>query len=188
MGNLQPIIDTILADGDKKTAAIKASADLKIKQMRADFEDEKKQTKAEFDAKTNSETERMYAVQDAQRKQMMKTAGMNARTAAVKSAIKSACEHIINLNLPEYADFLGRLYEQTGQTGGIIYLNERDIGRIDKKLFRGSEISDKSVNISGGFIMDCGKINYDCTIEGIAEDRRGELYDIAGKILAEDKL
>lgn len=188
MGNLQPIIDTIFADGEKKTAAIKASADLRISQMRTDFENEKKRTEEEFKAKTDSETERMYSAQDAQRKQLLKTARMNARTAAVKTAMKSACEHIINLDLPEYSDFLARLYEQIGQTGGVIYLNERDRGRIDKDLFRGSEISEKSVNITGGFIMEYGKISYDCTVEGIIEDRRNELYDIAGKIIAEGVL
>lgn len=185
MGNLQPIIDTILADGEKKAAAIKASADLRINQMRADFENEKKRTKAEFEKKTQSETEHMYSAQDAQRKQLMKTARMNARTAAVKTAVKSACEHITNLDLQEYTDFLARLYKKTGQTGGVIYLNDRDRGCLDKSLFGGSEISEKSVNITGGFIMECDKISYDCSIEGIIEERRSELYDIAGKILAE---
>ena len=36
--------------------------------------------------------------------------------------------------------------------------------------------------------MEYGKISYDCTVEGIIEDRRNELYDIAGKILAEGVL
>lgn len=186
MGNLQPIIDAILADGEKKAAAVRVAADEKITHIREEFERENAKTRAEFEKNIEKETEQMYSAQDAERTQLMKTARLNARTAAVKTALKDARDKIIGMNTDEYFAFLKRVYDKIGQTGGTVYLNDRDGKCADKSIFAGSVVSDKPADISGGFIMDCGKISYDCSIEGIFEERRSELYDIAGEILSSE--
>lgn len=185
MGNLQPIIDAILSDGEKKANAVKAASDVNIKAVYSNFEAEKAAMRTEFEEKLNKEIEQLFSAQEAERKQLLKTTRLKARTAAVKSSLKTAARQIAELDATEYSAFLRSLYEKTGRTGGIIFLNSRDKSRIDETIFSGSTISDKTVNTTGGFIMECGEISYDCTLEGIFEERAAEIYDTASEILAE---
>ena len=89
----------------------------------------------------------------------------------------------------EYFEFLSKLLENNAEDeAGTIYFNEKDSSRIpesfkkklsDKKL----TLSDECVDIDGGFIIKYGKIDINCSISGIFEDKRNTLSDIINRFM-----
>ena len=155
-----------------------------ISKLYDDFEKEKEKLKSAKEQEFEDEKERLLSARRSEDKQIMKNALLKAKTGSVRAAAELAKTRILDMDSADYSQLLKKLYEKTGAAGEIS-LNERDLGRVDKSVFVGSKISDKPAKIDGGFIMDCGKTVYDCTLGSMFEERYGEICDAVNKIYME---
>lgn len=184
MGDLKPVIEAILADAKANAAEIKEAAVRRVEVMHTEFEEEKRREKERFEKELAEETERIYVREGAKNRQLLKDAQLSARADSVKAAVNTAKKRIIALEDNSYADFCGRLYKNIGESG-TVFLNERDKKRIKKDTFAGSKISDKDLSASGGFVLACGKIEYDCTVDSLFAEKYNEICDKISAVYAE---
>lgn len=178
MGDLKPIIDAISEDAAEKAEKVLEDARTQAKRLYQDFEAEKQKKREEFEKSVSDELDRIYSAQNVKMRQYAKTALLEAKAEAVKSAAVDAAEKIANLPDGEYLQFLENLYRKTDcKNGGVVYLNERDKKRVKKGIFGKSKIADRCIDTLGGFVLLDGDVEYDCTIEAISEERYSEICD-----------
>ncbi|MBO5060102.1 MAG: V-type ATP synthase subunit E [Clostridia bacterium] len=185
MGELKPIIDAIMSDAASAAEETRKGGEERIERMYAGFEEEKKAARERFEKELSEETDRIYAMERAKNNQLLKTSILAARSAAIKDAIETAKTRIAEMPDKEYCMMLERLYKKN-QMGkeGVVYLNERDKKRVDSKIFPGAKIAKECIKASGGFVLSCGKISCDCTLEGLIEERYNEICDNISAIYA----
>ncbi len=107
----------------------------------------------------------------------------------IEGALDGAEEKIIALADKEYFDFLLEIARKTAlEKEGEIFLCEKDLKRDYKdfeKAVKGLSLnlSKKSADISGGFILKYGDIEINGEISALIREKREILVDIANKML-----
>lgn len=90
----------------------------------------------------------------------------------------------------EHIEALGGKYECDDGESYLVYLNKNDratygerlmdglrrrvVGRVDSKLTEKVKIADEAAKISGGLILNCGKVDYDLSLEALLGELRFE--------------
>jgi len=106
------------------------------------------------------------------------------------SAVEAAIDKIADMDSEEYVDFLAAAIVKTGVIEGELLLNERDRNTIGKKLLKtvknglpdsGITLSSKTIETKGGFVIQCGNIEIDSTLETMVNAIKDK---IAGKIVS----
>lgn len=98
----------------------------------------------------------------------------------------------------EHIEALGGKYESESESY-LVYLNERDraaygealmdglrrrvVGRVDSKLTEKVRVADEALDIDGGLILRCGRIDYDLSLEALIGELRGECESCVRDIL-----
>jgi len=121
-----------------------------------------------------------------------------AKSAVLDETFRAAAERLINGSDAKYLDLMTAVAVKAsenisaGETG-IIIMNKEDAGRFGKTLaVRASKksearlvLSDGYADIMGGFILRCGNIDINCSIEAIVSSARtkaeAEVVDILFK-------
>lgn len=181
MVDLQPITDKIAEDAAKSAAEIVEKARARAAEMRAAFEAEKKAAAAAEEKKLKKEITAMYEREEAADRQLIRSAALSAKADAVAAAISAAKQKIVSLPDAEYKKVLSGLYESVKpENGGKIFLSAADKKRLAgslSEIFRGAEIADEDAECGGGFVLSCGKIEFDCTLESIFADKYSDMCD-----------
>ena len=189
MGGLEKIIDSIAAEAKGEADEINQKALAEIAEIKLQCKKESEKLKEENVRKTQEEcmnlSASVEAAADAQARELILST-KNKIIADVLDEIKTDIE---NMGADEYFEFLSELLENNDEDeAGTIYFNERDSSRIpesfkaklsDKKL----TLSDECVDIDGGFIIKYGKIDINCSISGIFEDKKNTLSDIINRFM-----
>ena len=97
----------------------------------------------------------------------------------------------------EYFDLLYQVFvNQNIQADGEILFSEKDKKRMPKdftsRLNSASDggkitLSQETAGIENGFIVRCGKIEINCTIDSILEEKDSELRDRLNQYLSEEQ-
>lgn len=189
MGGLERIIESIAAEAKHDADGINQNALSDIAEIKLQFKKESEKLTEENVRKTQEEcmnlTASIEAAVDAQARELILSA-KNKIIADVTERIKKDIENMAD---DEYFGFLSKLLENNCEdVQGTIYFNEKDFLRIpdsfkktlsDKKLTLSSEKAD----IDGGFIIRYGKVDINCSISGIFEDKKSVLSDIINKFI-----
>ncbi|NIA23416.1 MAG: hypothetical protein GWP03_04585 [Proteobacteria bacterium] len=92
----------------------------------------------------------------------------------------------------KYEDFLIGMVDQAVENDSEIMLNKEDLKKnktlIEKELKKKNikaKISDKIINIKGGFIAKKGKITVDCTIDSIITAKHDEILMKINRLIVE---
>ena len=121
-----------------------------------------------------------------------------ARGALVKEALDKAWENILALPDQEYFEFLyAQLDKQDLNRDGQLALNERDLERrpadFEKKIAAAAEkqkgtlvLAGFPADIKGGFILQYGGVEENCSLEAIFESEADILKDAVRAVLFED--
>ncbi len=155
----------------------------------------------EAEKKADAEAEAVSANADA-KAENMKNAALSSASLIERNAVLEAkrgeinktldllIEHINSLEADKYFAFIYRLAEGIDGDRGTVILNKRDRERLPKDFAEkmkaagiDAEISDTTADITGGFILKCGDIESNCSLNAVIEDRKNELEDYINRYL-----
>lgn len=195
MSGLDSIVEEIHVQAKAEAEEILKQADkycetfIEEAKKDAAIEVEKIKKEAEADRKLYEEKTKSGA-EFRQRNSLLK-----ARQECISQVIQKAERKIDALSDAEYFKLLEKIFEANANSGdGIIFLNEKDFGRMPKNFSEkiksiakdkgGSvEISRESKNIANGFILAYGEIEENCTMKALFLANIDQLKDIANRTL-----
>ncbi len=185
---IDSIIEAIMAEAEERA---KTEAELtaeKINDMYARLTAEKNAAAEKAAAELEKEAERIYSAEKSRNEQKLKTALLETKTRCIKNAAQNAKQKILSMPDSDYENFLKRQYEKvtTGEKG-TVYLNERDKKRVKSDTFSGCTVSDKCIKTDGGFILEYDKVDYDCRIDSLFEEKYNEICDAVNSVYSEGK-
>lgn len=185
MTGLEQITNSILgeaqAEAEKKIAAAKA----RIAEIKTEYEQEIARVKAEAEekkklAKKRADENTAAALRAREREALLETQNKTA-----EEIIAAAKEKILTLPDKEYFSLLAEIYKNNAEKGEAeILFSAEDKKRMPdgfiaelNKICEKVTLSDEDAP-AAGFIIRRGRVEQNCTIEAIFEDRKNELADI----------
>lgn len=195
MGGLEKITEHLINNAKKEAEEIINSAKEKADEIQRNFESKKNELILENNKKIESETRKIMDMAQSAAKQSKRQAMLETRNNVIKSIINDAKSRIINLPQKEYLDILKTILKnsQTGEKGEILF-SKSDTKLIDKDFLSEIEqisnglleISKETAPIENGFIIRYGKIEQNCSIQSIIEDKYNELTDLVNECIFEN--
>lgn len=164
----------------------------------ANIEAEKILKKAEGEAKAKREEILAQSKLDvsATAKQIQSLAAQNekkklliAKQEIIDGILEDTLKYLENMDESEYFAIIEKMIvKYAGEDAGDILFNAKDLARIPdsiKNLIKQKNLtlSDNTVDISGGFILSYGKIDENCSFDGLFLALREPLQDKIGQIL-----
>ncbi len=113
---------------------------------------------------------------------------LKAKQDIITKMLKNAKQAILNLSDKEYCDIILKMIEKHSTNEvGFISFNSKDVKRISSiesnfKKFN-LTLSDKTVNIDGGFILIYGDIEENCSITALFDGADEKLQDEVSSML-----
>lgn len=195
MNGLEKIVGHITAEAEQKANAILSEAKQKAEAIQAD-------TKAKADAecdriqkKANAEAANKIARGEASAQLRKKQILLTGKQELINETIGKAADYLAGLPDADYFDFLKKLYSRhVPGKDAKLYLNERDLGRVPKELLASFQeaakakgaslcIGETPVQIRGGFILDFGGIEENCSVDALIDDNMELLQDKVYQVL-----
>ena len=189
MSGLEKIIEQI-----NKEATNTANETINFAEIEAD----KILKKAEGEAKAKREEILAQSKLDvsAAAKQVQSLAAQNekkkiliAKQEIIDGILEDTLKYLGNMDDSEYFAIIEKMIvKYTGEDAGEILFNAKDLARIPdsiKNLIKQKNLtlSEETVDISGGFILSYGKIDENCSFDGLFLALREPLQDKIGQIL-----
>ncbi len=185
MNNEKKIIDKIIADANSKAQEILTEAQLEVsKKIEAAELKAKKELDAELDI-AKVEAVKAKAKEISSRDMIAKKKILETKQQLIDEAIKSAKEKLLSLGDKEVESTIIAMLKQANVDNTIDVILSQKYGIDLKNAIEnaGYKISSEIRDISGGFILKKGDIEYNYSFEAIIAVQREELEQIAAKIL-----
>lgn len=183
MVDLKPITEAILADAEGRAEGIKEETYAILNDIKAKAKTEMEHIKEDFENRLADEIDQLYSAENALIRDRQRTALLKAKDRAVKIAAEAAEMRICQLDNREYHEFIcGLLKRVEIEKDSVVFLNERDKGRLDEKIFAPASVSDKCIDAMGGFKVSGKDADYDMTIEALLEEKFEEISCRIGRI------
>jgi len=193
MGGLEAIINQITEQATKKADEIKAEAKKKSDRLFSDAQEAMQAVADEAHANLSKElTARRHMAESEQlreKKQML----LKIRTQMLDEIILEAKNKLSQLPDAEYVAWMLRLFQHYAQNqDGQILVSDSEKKRLGadfitqcNALLKSGSVSyaEESISAPNGFIIRYGKIEENCTLDGIFADRLQELRDLAASCL-----
>ena len=182
MQGIENITNRIKADVQAEIDQINASADAQIAEINASYAQKAAKEEADILAKgeVSAEERESRLVSSARmdaKKEMLET-----KQSMINLAFDKALEKLEGLPEDEYISFLAGLVKSTSPEGkGVLTFNASDKEKIGEKvvskaneLCSGGNIalSDKTAQIKGGFILNDGAVEVNCSLETLVKTVR----------------
>ncbi len=195
MGGLTSITDSIIREAKYTADGFMAEAFEEKKVIAEKLEADKVRISEESAEKLQEDcmnlSKRIEAAADTEARQIM----LAAKKSAIDAVIEKIKNELKNAGSAEYFAFLEKLaIKNREEAEGVMYLSKADTARmpadfearVNKGMTSGRITIDKTgAEIDGGFIISYGRIDINCTIDGIFEDKKNEIADIINKSLFE---
>jgi vacuolar-type H+-ATPase subunit E/Vma4 len=184
---LDAILKGIKEDAEEKCRAIFQEAEEKI----AHIEKEWERQRAELEGKLEDEKRR---IDIEVRSEYYLPAYLEARSIVINAKrqfIREVVLEAVSELVGSGTSLLGRLVGEIGRTGEkvIVYPTQGSKADIEEYIRRHHlplEMGDV-LDAAQGFILECGRIRYDCTHEAIASRVESKAEEIIVKLLGESK-
>lgn len=115
---------------------------------------------------------------------------LKQRRTEIDKTISGLEKYLLDLKDYDYFEAVYRLAAQLSGKSGVVFLNKKDLGRkpanFEKRLKAAgldASVSDKPVNISGGFILKSGDIEENMEFSAIISSARDRLEDMINQEL-----
>ncbi len=185
MAGLELITDRIIRDAEKKAEQIYKKAEDNIRDIQEEYGAEIEKVKArsndDIEAAKKREEERFFAELRAKRREAV----LEAKNEAIESIIAEAKKRILSMPDDEYFDVLASIYAACAEDGdGEILFSKKDKSRISEEFIKrlckikGNVVLSKEDAPSEGFIIRYGRVEENCTIDAVFEDKYNKLADI----------
>lgn len=189
MGGLEQIVRDILSEAERECESIEKDIETQIDAVKADCEAKKAALELEMTKKTQEEcmkiSDRFTSEAEAAARELI----LEAKQRTIQNVLSDIKQSIKEAPDSEYFDFLAELSRtHIGEGNGVLYLCERDLARVPfgfcEKIGQRGEItlSDKPGDLDAGFILRRGKIDINCSLDSIFEEKKNELCDLVNKL------
>lgn len=191
MTGLDKILEQIKADGDKEALALKQECKTKVEEILAQAEADGKQQEALILAKSETECKAIEERAKSSSQLKISNAILSAKQEVIAKTISKGIQIIKTLPEKEYFDLIIKMIKKNynGKPCEICF-GKKDLERMPddfkkslKKLDNALTLSDVPVDIDGGFILDYGMIEENCSFDAIFSGLSEQLTDEAAAIL-----
>ena len=195
MAGLDNIIRQIGAEAEDTAAALKTEAQGKAAGILEEARAKAAAVLEKADADNAAEAEKTVARFRSQADTMKKQSFLAAKQEMIAGCIAKAKEQVLAQDKTSYFAMIEKLIGQhLGAKDGVLYLSRQDQARLPEGFFgkvaalakeKGGSLrlADQPAEIDGGFVLDYGGIEENCSISAIFEEHADELADTVGKLL-----
>lgn len=193
MTGLDAILEQIGKEADAQAKdlldAAKADAEATLEKARQEAQHQAEEILEQAKAKAASLRERAESTAQLEKRDRL----LRCKQQLIREALEAACEDLENASETEYFSILLELAQRAAQPGeGTLYLRARDLARLPENFQQELDrvtpqgkitVSTTSRNIPGGFLLEYGPIEMDCTFQALFQAAYEGLRDAAGAIL-----
>lgn len=193
MAGVQSIVDQIINDAKKQADSISEAANRQTEEndlnalKRTDEMILEIQKKAEADCQ--EEERRFRAIMDLESRKEL----LSKKRMCIDEAFEKAKQKILHLEDSRYSSFLFGLLKNCGLDGGAIWYSKRDerffdaafIKKAKEEINGGIETGGVRESLESGFILVCGDIQINCSLDSVIKQTREELESHVARILFE---
>ena len=192
MGGLEKITEHIIENAKAEADVIIKNAEAQTDEIKRNASVERAKRKALFEEKINAECEKYLQMSSGQDKQEQRQILLSSRSQAIESIISEAKQRIKNAGKEEYISMFKKLLKNavTEKSGEILFskhdkemIDAETIGEIDTISKGLLKISHELAEADCGFILRYGKIEINCSVDSIFEDRYNELTDLVNSCI-----
>lgn len=183
MDRLTNITNTIVDNARKDADDIISNAEEKCIAVRKEYEHLGEAEYNRIIGKAEEQSKNIIFVANSTAKQKATQEMLKAKTLIISDIIALSCDEFLSCEADIYFSYIDKLLDSFGGlTGGEIVFNKKDKERLPEKtrnllLSKGFSLSERDGDFRGGFIIKHGKIEENCTIDGIVNDKREILID-----------
>lgn len=183
MGNEQKIKDKIISDANEEAKKIMAQAK-KESDIIINSANEKAQKElASYRKQAEDDADKAAAKEISGAEMAAKKQILAKKQQLLEEVIEQARQKLLNLSDKEYKDVIFNMISNAEEGNEIIF-SKKDKERLSSFLEKkGINVSDETRNISGGFIVKKGDIEYNYSFESIIAVEKEYIEQIAAEIL-----
>lgn len=191
MGGLDKILQDIAENAELEAANILTEASREVAEIKLQSEKDKEALSEEIKKDTQEECMKLSGMIEAGAAADARQIILSAKSKAIEEIIEYLKEDI--KNSPEYFDLLLTLVKNNSEAeDGVMYLGKKDLSRLPadfaEKVNENAKgkitISREAADLDAGFIIKYGKIDINCSIDSIFEDKKNRLSDIINEQLS----
>lgn len=179
------IIDKIIAEAEEAAKAILAKGQKEADAILKAAQDKVDKAMDGYDRAAEAEAEKAAAKEISGAEMQAKKAVLAEKQAILQEVIAAAEKELLSLADAEYAKVIGGMLEQLDRSLGTeIIVSAKDAPRLAAVIAeKGFVLSEQHSDISGGFIVKNGDIEYNYSFESIITVEKEDIQQIAAKIL-----
>lgn len=189
MDGLEKIINEISAEAQAEAKKITDAAKAASKRVIDRAKEEARQVKLDAEEKAKLEYKRIISRANSAGEVISSRELLKTKQELISEIIDMAGDKIAELSDEEYFAFMTRLLAKYASGAkGELKLSARDKARVTQEFIEAAEkhnltVSDKTLDIDGGFVLLYGDIEENCSIEALISDERDKLHDTVNEFL-----
>lgn len=195
MTGLEKIVEQILSEADGEAEKIKTAAKAEADKILLDAEKEAGKIKLQSDSRIDMEKKSREARAKSSADLKKRQAILRAKQDIISDILDKAYKQVLSLDDAEYFDILLKMVKKYSQDrDGKIYFSEKDLNRLPRGYGKKIEklaaenggslsVAEESCNIDGGFILNYGGIEENCSFKAIFSSEKEKLADKVNQFL-----
>ena len=190
MGGLEKILKDIADSAELEASKILEVSNREVAEIKIQCEKDKLALAEDLKKETQDECMKLSGMIEAAANAEARQIILAAKSKAIAETIEFLKEDIKKSD--EYFDLLLTLIKNYSETDdGVLYLNQNDLSRLPADFAEKAQesakgnltISAETVDLDAGFIIKYGKIEINCSIDSIFEEKKNRLSDIINESL-----
>ncbi|MDO5123863.1 MAG: V-type ATP synthase subunit E [Eubacteriales bacterium] len=190
MGSSDMILDSIRSDCDKTVEAIASDSAKICEEILAKGKEDAANAKADIDLKAQQKASQIKAANKSRGELEQRNALLRIRRLEINKTYEKVYEYLLDLDGEKYFDIIYKLLKKLTDSQGVLYLNQKDLQRLPadfsqklKSLGTKATLSEKPVDIDGGFILKNGDIEENMSFSALLSSNRDSLEDLINREL-----
>lgn len=184
------ILDSIRSDCDKTIEAIINDSAKICEEIIAKGKEDAAKAKAEIDLRAQQKASQIKAANKSRGELEQRNALLRIRRLEIDKTYEKVYEYLLNLDGENYFNIIYKLLKKLTDSQGVLYLNQKDLQRLPadfsqklKSLGIKATLSEKPVDIDGGFILKNGDIEENMSFSALLSSNRDSLEDLINREL-----
>lgn len=190
MNGGEKIINRIKSDCDKNVEQILSKADKEYNEVMSQAEIQAKKSAKAISERTEAKLSQIKKSSKSRAELEIRNSVLKQRRIEIDKTINDTLSYLINLNDNEYFSYIYKLAAVLSGKDGVIMLNQKDLNRLPnnfidniKSAGLNAELSDKPVDIIGGFVLKNGDIEENMAFDALIMSKRDSLEDMINREL-----
>lgn len=183
--NQQKIIDRIASDARAEADAIIQEAQKEANEMIQAAEEKARKELAKYHELSQAEAQKAAAKEISGAHMNAKKNILSVKQEVLSETIRAAEQKLMSLPDDEYQKLIGDMLDSAEDGEDcLIIVSQNDKKRLENLISsKGRKLADETKELSGGFIVKKGDIEYNYSFESIVTVEREEMEKIAAEIL-----